>query len=315
MKTAEIVFNRTGQEIEFYAPECVRECLGIPSSVTASVFWSGDSNDDDVEFSPTVTVDAVSTTVDVASGQGQTTRNKVYLAATTSITAGRLYLLDNASSQREVVEPKKINSADSCELVDDLQYDYAITVSTFKGIRCTFPVDSTWVATETNILHPTEPDYRIRWQYTVGGVVYNHQTYMRLVRKPFKSTITFRDLTARWPTLLSSEAKGQTGEKYKRLIGEAESQVRSDILSSGYRPEQFADSETVDRLVNLALDYSIARFHAQPPGRERSEFISECKREYGDLFTKMITSLKITVDVGTEGASTNTPVQSYFFGR
>lgn len=315
MRTDEVVYNRTGQEVEFYAPESVRDCLGVPSAVTCSVYWSEDSNDSAVEFSPSVSVDATSTTVNVASGQAQTTRNKAFLAATTNIVAGQLYLIDNASSQREVVEPRKITAATSCELVQDLQYDYAITVSTFKGLRCSFVVDPTWVVTESNILGPTDPDYRIRWTYTVSGVVYNHQTYMRLVRKPFKSTVTFRDLIARWPTLLSSESRDQRGEKYKRMIDDAEAQVRSDILADGYRPDQVADTETLDRLVNLALDYGVGRFHCAPPNRDRDSFIQECKEEYSRLFTKMVTTLKVQMDVGTEGAITVEPVANYFFRR
>lgn len=314
MNTTEIVYGRTGQTVEFYPPECVRDTLGIPSSVTVSVFRGVDSNDGTAEYTPSVTVDSVSTTLAAAGGQGQTNRRRATVASATSIVTGRLYLLDNTSSQREVVEPKKIAST-VIDFVHDLQYDYAITVSTLKGIRCVFTVDATWVATESKILLPSQPDYRLRWQYTVNGVVYNHQTYLRLVRKPFKSSLTFQDLVTRWPDLLDGQPREQRGERYKRMIDAAEDQVRRDILAEGYKPEQFSDTEVIDGLVNHALDYQIARFHCAPPDREREVFIAETRSEYGNLFTRMISTLKVPIDKGAEGNTTTEPVQRYFFSR
>lgn len=315
MQTAEIVYNRLGQVVEFYPPESIRDCLGIPSSVTASVFLGSASNDDTPDFTPAVTVDVVSTTVDQASGQGQTTRNRVYVTATASVVVGRPYLLDNGSEQREIVEAKKIASADYLDLVSDLQYDYAITVSTLKGIRCSFTVDATWVATESNILAPADPSYRVIWTYTVGGVVRSHQTYLRLVRKPFKSTVTPDDLIARWPEILSSEARDQRGEKYRRMVESAEDTVRTDIIQEGYKPEQISDTETLDRLVVYALDYQIGRFQTAPKGRDRETFVAECKQAYGDLLTKTVTTLKVGIDQSLEGATSVDPIQNYFFKR
>ena len=37
-RTVELTYGRTGQVVEFYPPESVRDALGIPSSVTCSVF-------------------------------------------------------------------------------------------------------------------------------------------------------------------------------------------------------------------------------------------------------------------------------------
>lgn len=315
MQTIELVYGRTGQTVEFYPQECVRDCIGIPSSVTCSVYFGQDSNDDAVEFSPTVTVDSVSTTLSAAAGQtNSTNRSRITVASSSGITAGILYLLDSTLSQREVVEPKKINST-TIDLVHDLQYDYAITVSTLKGIRCTFTVDATWVTTESNILDPSEPSYRIRWQYTVGGTVYNHQTYLRLVRKPFKSSLTYLDVVGRWPSILDKQPREQRGEKLRRMIEAAEDTVRSDIIAEGYKPEQINDTENVDRLVNHALDHQIARFHSAPEGRDREAFIIECKQAYGEIFAKVISNLRVDLDTGVEGATTAQPEQRLFFAR
>src|SRR5574343_614355 len=124
MRTLEIVYNRSGQTVTFYPPESLRDLLGAPSSPTANVFFGTTSNDDTVEFTPSVSVDSVSTTVDVASGVSQSSRNTLYVAATTSTAIGTLYQVENVSGQREIVEPKGIAAADSLTLVNDLQFDY-----------------------------------------------------------------------------------------------------------------------------------------------------------------------------------------------
>ena len=316
MNVAEIVYGRTGQVVELYPPECVRDCLGIPSSVTASVYEGEASNDDTPLFSPSVSVDSVSTTLAAAAGQDQASglRNRLTVASASGLATDVLFLLDNSSSQREVVEARKI-AGTTVDVVHDLQYVYPITSSTLKGIRCTFTVDATWVATEANITGPRDSNYRVRWQYTVAGTVYNLQTYLRLVRKPFRSTVTYRDLVARWPSMLEGQSREMRGDRFRKLIEAAENTVRSDVIAEGYRPEQFNDTETIDRLVNLALDYHIARFLKEPTGRDREAFIAESKLEYGQLLAKMVSTLKVALDTSTEGATTVDPVQNYFFRR
>ena len=314
MRTQEIVFGRTGQTVEVYFPEVIRECRGIPSVVTCSVRFGQDSNDDAAEFSPTVLVDSLSATLGAASGQAQATRNRITFSDTTDIVAGMLYLLDNNLSQREVVEVKKVDTT-TVDVVHDLQYDYASSVSIMRGIRCYFTIDPTWVADETNILDPSEPSYRVVWQYTVASVVYSHQTYLRLVRKPFKTSLTYLDIVGRWPSLLQGQPRETRGDKFAKMIAGAEGVVRSDIVAEGYKPEQFNDTENIDRLVNLAFDCDVARFHCAPPERDREAFIAECKAEYGALISKMISTLKLNIDTGTEGASAFEPPSAYFFRR
>jgi len=318
MQTTEIVYNRTGQSVEFYPPQAAQEALGVPSSVTASVYDGARSNDDTADFAPTVTVDSVDTTVDVACGQTNTpsNRRKIPLAATTSIVAGRLYLLDSGNgSHREVVEVAKISSGDHVESVTELAYDYAVTASTFKGLRCTFPVDATWVTTESNVLRPTQASYRVRWQYTVGGTVYNYETYLRLVRNPFGHTLTPQDLMASWPGIFQRETRDGRGEKFKRLLASAEDRVRADVLAEGYRPEQIKDTEVRDRLVLLAFEYELGRKVGPPEGRDQADFVREAAQEYGVLFGKTISTLRLALDSSVEGAINEKPIQRYFFER
>lgn len=319
MQTQDIVYGRTGQVVEFYAPESL-QMLGVPSSVTYSVYEGGDSNDDTALFSGSATVDSVSATIGngsypAAAGVSQTNRNLIYLSATTGVVKGRLYLIQNLSGNAEIVEPVRVEANVGVQSLTDLKFDYPLTTATFKGLLCYFTVDATWVATESNILYASEPSYRVRWTYTVGGTVYNAQTYLRLVRKDFKTTLTPKDLVASWPELFHKEPLAQRGEQFQRLIVSAEEKVRADILAEGYRPEQISDTEILDRLVRLACFHEIAQFVASPTQIDREAFIDRTRRDYGDLLTRTLSNLKIPIDVGTEGATSYDPVQRYFFER
>jgi hypothetical protein len=315
MRTVEIVYNQTGQTVEFYPPESVRDLLGVPSSPAASVYNGVDSNDDTAEFTPSVTVDSVSTTVDVASGVTQSQRNLLSVAATTNTAVGTLYQLENALGQREIVEPKGITSADSLTLVHELQYDYPITTSTLKGIKLSFTVDATWVADSTNILAPREPNYRVFWTYTIGGVVYRAQTYLRLVRKPFKVNVSIYDIAKRWPDAQTLDDRARRGQGFKHILAAAIDDVRADILAEGYQPAQFNDNEVVDQLVILRGCYLTAGAYGAPGSRDQELYIREIREEYGSLFTRCISVLKIGIDQSTAGGTAVQPIQRYFFER
>lgn len=315
MRTVEIVYGRTGQTVSMYPPECVRDLIGVPSSVTAAVYEGGDGNDETAEFSPAVTVDAVSTTVDVASGVSQTQRNLLSVAATTSTAIGGLYLLENAAGQREIVEPKGITATVSLTLVDDLQYDYAITTSTLKGLQCTFTVDATWVATETNLSMPRDPAYRVVWTYTVGGIVYTTQTYLRLVRKPFKSNVSIYDVAKRWPDIKTLDDRARRGQGLRQVLEAAIDDVRGHVLAEGYQPSQLNDTEIADQLIVLRGCYLLGNAYGAPGQRDQELFIREMRDEYASLFTSCISSLRIGLDTGGEGATSVKPVQRYMFER
>src|SRR3990172_1897814 len=136
-----LIYNVTGQSVVLdYPPEWV---VGVPTSATYSVWRAARGDDDTVEFSGSGTIDAVSTTVDAASGVSESNPRKLSLASTTSIVIGRYYLVENASSQRELVKIVKITSADSVEVEFPLSYDYA-SGATFKGLQISFVIDATF---------------------------------------------------------------------------------------------------------------------------------------------------------------------------
>lgn len=311
------IYNVTSQaDVETYPPEWTE---GVPSSATASVYDGDRSLDDTADFSPTVTVDSVSTTVAVAAGAGQTTHalNKIYLASVSSIVTGRHYLIENVDTQRELVTPKRVNTASAyIEAEDDLRFTYASgSGSTFKGLRLTFPIDATWAATESNILGPKDPPYKAVWAYTVNSLSRRHYTYLRLVRQKAKHNVTVADVQARCPELLDQEHRQHRGLSLRYAIDDAWGDFRFDVRAEGYEPSQIRDTELVDRIVLAGTLHRLARLGSVFGNRDTEVIVKETKDEYERLFTKVVSSLHVGLDEGTEGAQSMSPVQQYFFRR
>lgn len=285
-RTRELIYGQTGQVVENYPPEWIE---GIPSSASVVVLRGSQDGDDtaNAEFTPSVTIDAVSTTFDAASGYSQATKNVASLTATTDIAVGRHYLAENTKSQRELVTVMGIVAADSVILDDNLKYDYASS-STFKGLRMTFTVDATWVADESNLLAPEVPPYRVIWTYTVNSQVRRDYTYLRLVRQIPKHSISIQSIRAQWPDVSFDEWAARRGEGFAYLIDAAWERLRIDLITSGYKPDQFRDSEIIDQLVLLKSMH---------------------------LLAKAILNLQAEIDQGTSGGITVSPLQTLWFRR
>lgn len=312
-RTVELIYGQTGQLVENYPPEWLE---GVPSSASALVFRGSQDADDtaNAEFTPSVTIDAVSTTVDASSGYSQTNRRTLFLTATTSIEIGRHYRLENAAGQVEIVTPVAIAAADSVTCDDDLRYDYA-SGATFKGLRMVFTVDATWVADESNMLPPTTPPYRVIWTYTLDSLVRRDYTYLRLVRQVSKHNVSIKTLQKYWPDVGWEEAIQRRGQGFTYLIDAAWDRVRIDIITSGYRPDQFRDQEIVDQLVLLKSLQLLAMTGVSPPGRDVDAWAEETKQDYDNLLAKAVLNLKALIDEGTSGGITVKPTQVFWFTR
>lgn len=310
-RTVELVYNRTGQVVELYPAQAH---LGIPSNVSAYVYDGTRSNDDTADFTPTVSVDSLSTTLSSASGQSQTVRNRLNVTSSSGFSPGRLVLVDNGSGQREVVEPIKVSTG-VVDLTADLAYDYPTATTTIKGIRMTWTVDAGWVADEGNVITPDVPSYRVRWQYTIASTVYNFQTYLRLVRKTFSHNVTVHDVIRRCPEILAKEPAVQRGQQLRKLIEAAEDRFRVDLLAEGLRPESINDTEIIDELIRTLVLYFHAQNFGAPNNRDRELYVQEMRQEYGNLFGRTISTLKVPLDQGTEGATANRPIKPYVFAR
>ncbi|MDX1469534.1 MAG: hypothetical protein R3258_09340, partial [Acidimicrobiia bacterium] len=224
MRTQDIIYNVTGQTIT------QRVLEGVPSSATFAVFADTDTDDATAQFSGSATVDAVSTTVDVASGPSQTDSHKLSVAATTSMVVGRKYLVEE-DSLKEWVELIRIYSGDYAVTRHPLKNDYT-TAATVKGTTLSAAVDATWVADSGNLSDQENPfpDWRVRWDVTMSsGANRIYYTFFDLVRAPVQSELTMADLDLRAPGLLSKIGDDYDAEQGQPLIDESWRALRAEF--------------------------------------------------------------------------------------
>jgi hypothetical protein len=313
MRTIELIYGQTGQVVEHYPPEMLE---GVPSSASAIVFRGSQDADDtgNAEFAPAVSIDAVATTVDAASGQSQPLRRRLYLTATTGIAVGRQYRLANAAGQREVVVPVAVVTDDYLTLQDDLKYDYT-TADALTGSRLSWTVDATWVADESNLLHPELPPYRVIWTYTIASLVRRDYSYLRLVRQVSTHHVTLRTIQGYWPDVSLDEQLNRRGQGFDYMISAAWDRVRIDIITSGYKPDQFRDTEIIDQLVTLKALQVMAMMGMFPSGRDPEAWAAETKLDYDNLLGRSILNLKAQIDQSTSGAIAQRPAEGLWFRR
>lgn len=308
-RTVEIIYNQTGQKVYAYHDEWA---LGVPTSATCSVFKGDQSLADAAEFSPTVTIDALSTTVAVASGPAQSNPRRLYVVSTGGMDPGVMYLAENGDEQREVVMPMKVNAASAyVDLENELRYDYASTTSnTVKGLRMELTVDATWVADANKILLPHWPAYKAIWTYTAGAISRRGYTYLRLVRQVSRHGVTLRDLQKYWPDLVNEDPRSFRGQQFAHLIEAAWESFRRDLIAAQRDPAQIRDQEIVSGCVVLKALHVAALYHGVAPGSWTSgEFEPKAKAMYDAEFTKHFggsTSVKID-ETTTGAASVTTP--------
>lgn len=311
-KRQALTYGQTGQVVEFYPPEWV---LGaVTGTPTYSIWEALDSNDDTAELSGNATVDSVSATVDQASGYSQTNRKRLYIDLTTGVTRGRPLILANGLTQREIVVPDGIASNDYLELDADLAYDYPVSVSTLKGWRLYFTIDSTWVQDESNINSARYP-YRVRWSYTIDSVSYQRWTNLDLVRQQAKPSINVQDLLDSWPDLKGQDWIEQRGKGFQPQIDAAERRVDFDARLHGTDPNTLRDQQLYDGVLLSAVKLELAEAGICPGNRTIEPFIAERKKQYQDDFMQAIGVLKIPVDQGKEGAITDRPFVQPTFTR
>lgn len=332
-RTVDVIYGLTGQTVECYPPEWAE---GVPSTASCSVYAGDVSLDDDAEFSPTVTVDSVNTVVKSASGYSQSNPKRLNVSDTTSVTVGRFYRVANAYGQVELVKVAAISTNTYVDCEDDLAYDYA-TSDTFKGVRMSFTVDATWVATEENLLGARSsgdtadmtfadmgldaaeggtariPSYKAVFAYTVNSITRRHYLYLRLVRQAAKHGVTYKDLLPYLPEVLNDEYKDRRGRQCRDVIDAAWAEVRADILQAGHRPEQFRDTEQVNGLVLWKTIELYGASGLQPNGWTPELFTQRASQEYQRRFAAAVDGLAADVDQGTSGGVTGTPTRMLTF--
>lgn len=325
-----LVYGQTGQVVSFYPPMSEVLAYGhATSGATYRVFAAGQSNDDTPELGPSsATLDAVATTVSTASGYSQSNRQRLNLTATTNVAVGRRYLLANAQGQREIVVPTLVETA-YVDLEEPLAFDYAITTSTFKGLRHYYTIDATFIATASkiNVYGPAPldggaststaaPPYRVEWRYTLGTTDLRTITTFDVARKPAKSTVGIADLRGLVPDVVWHEWITQRGQDFAPQLEAAERDVAIDARAAGYDPNAVVDPQIWDRLVlqRWALTIGKALLFT---GADIDPWLSMTAQDYTRMFEKTIgTTLRAWVDTGAAGAVTAEPArQLWLRGR
>ena len=322
-----LTYGRTGQTVEMYPPVAELINDGPPASAANYRVLAGTkSNDETAEIALTAaTLDSVSTTVDVVSGYAQTNRTRLYLTATTNIAIGRYYLVANTAGQREVVRVANIAAGDYVELEVPLSYDYAITSSTFKGIRHYFTIDATFIATESKInvygtpsldggrsASTNAPPYRVEWVYsTAGSIPRNTWTTFDVVRQQFKHSVSVGDIRRLVPDVVFTEWTQQRGQGFEPQIDEAAQRVQYDIRMAGYDPDAVRDPFVLDQLIKYAT-LSVLKGAGLPLELTFEDYEGIYRKKFDAAIG---TSLKAWMDTGSEGSITPAPAQQLWLRR
>jgi hypothetical protein len=246
MRTVQdILFDVPSQTLAFDCPE------GRPSSVTSVSIFPWDSTDDaDSEWVATGSVETnPNTTIDAASGWGQSDARILNVAATTGFVADRSYLVTGADGFKEWFTVGQIDSGVSVTAQHPLHNTYA-SADTVQSTRITATVDSTWVADDGNLRDDAGPNphYRVRWVYVVGGVTYVADTYFNLVRYAGKHGVLPQNvdsMAAGWLDSLPSDHRENQG---RTLIDNAYTAVKFDLHAIWTDDAMMANAEVVDEL-------------------------------------------------------------------
>ena len=335
-----LIYNVTGQTVEFYPPDAELIQDGAPTTAANyRVFGGTDSQDATPQIAlSAATLDSVSTTVGTASGYSQSNRKRVHVASTTNFAVGRRYLLTSPTSQREIFTCGAIGTTSYVDAEYDLSYDYAASgSSTVKGIRHVFTIDATFIQTESKInfygawvrepgladqLLSTDdnvaPPYRTEWQYsTAGGVARRHWTTFDVCRAPAQHNVTIDDLRALWPDSLWFEWVSQNGQRFAPQVEKAFERVKFDIRAARYDPDSVRDPEVMDQLTQRMLLVTLAEAGERPPGYDSlREFLEVATRNYEAMKEKSIgAGLFAWLDTGGDGAITPDPIKQLTLNR
>jgi hypothetical protein len=304
----DILFGVASQTLVLDCPE------GRPSSVTSvQVFYNYDG-DDATAVSATTGSASVetnpNTTIDAASGDGQSNPRTINLTSTTGVSVGREYLITGSSSETEWAEIVEVSSGASATSRHPLRNAYVAT-DTFESTRISISLDDTWAADSDNISGDIDPNalYRVRWVYVVGSSTYVRDTYFDVVRYEGQHNVTGTDIDNMSPGFLDSLPHGHIEDQGRKLIDEAYKQVSIDLHQEGKADQMARQRDIVDELVKrktLVLA-SEARIYA---GGGSLDAVDAARTAYHARFDQLIrakTAIPFATDAGG-GATEVTPL-------
>lgn len=304
MRTAQdITFDVAGQKVYFDCPE------GRPTSVTSAAVFLWDVSDDDTAESaigtPSVET-GPATTIDAASGYGQTDARVLNVTATTDFAIDRSYLVTSADGAKEWFDCVEIDSGNS--VIARHPFHNAFTASdTVQSTRIQATIDSTWVADETNLDESAgpNPSYRIRWVYVVGGVTYVADSYFNLVRYVGKHGVRPQDIEVMLPGWLDTLPSDHRHTQGRALLDEAYRGVKLDLRKIDLAAASLAESEVVDELVRYKV-VALGEYVKLLSSGGSAEAVAVSRQQYQEQLDALLRIVSRVPVRTTTGAATPT---------
>jgi len=311
MINQEVIFNVTGQSFFYDPPE------GRPSGTPTVSVYQAFADDAAAAVSATTgvcSVGSVSTTFSASAGD-----TSITVASGTGITRGRRYLVTDTDGDREWVECISINGT-TVGLRQPLRNTYAAS-STFVDCRISISVDSTWVASTSNITDILDPynrlwltnqepaawvpgaaGYRLRWSYTVNGVATIGVSFADLVRYQAKNLVSPLDVDRRFPGWIDRLPTDYQEDQGQGLIDEAFQAIKMDCLGDEQVVRRIRSTEVLRELTIYRANL-IAVEAGAFAGGSTVDMIKLAHERYDQRFNQLIREPKVPVDQTGSGSS------------
>ena len=294
--TSDVIFGVTGQTLR----HCVRS--GRPTSATFEVFADTAGDDDTAEFSGTATVDSVSTTLSAAAGASQTDPTALALTSAASVVVGRTYLLSE-DSKREWVRLVALDGS-TATVNHPLANNYT-TAATFVSTDITAAIDATWVADESNLSTPSnpEPDYRVRWEILYSGSTLVELTFFDLVRGSIGHGVTMEDLRGRLWSIYDRLPIDDRTNQGQDIIDDAWEDVQAELAAARINDGALRDGATVDQFLIKRILLNCGQNGVTPLGMSYADVLADYQRFYE---RHVIAAPSIAIATSTGAASRTT---------
>jgi hypothetical protein len=258
---------------------------GRPTAATFDVFAQYASDDETPVFSGTATIDAVNTTLTGYAGPTESDPQRLDLDSTAGIVVGRRYLLEQ-SQRKEWVEFVEVG-AGYARSRHPVQGEFS-PGATLEGVTLTAAVDDAWAADVSNLSDMSDPapDYRVKWDVTVGSAQLVIYSFFDLVRSGVDHGVDIEHINARAPGLVDSLPTEYRLEAGRPLIDGAWAGVRADFVSLAIDPNAVRDPEVVDELVILRTLRSLAEGGWAPAGVDKTAYLGLTRDNYDRFFER-----------------------------
>jgi len=130
------------------------------------------------------------------------------------------------------------------------------------------------------------PDYRVRWDYTVGGLAYAAYSFFDLVREAVAHSVDIDDVNARAPGLRDKLPKEYQVENGRPLVEAAWRAIRADFVTAKLDINAMRDDEGLDELVILRSLLVLAEGGWHPTAIDSGAYIALTATNYDRFLEK-----------------------------